>query len=110
VLEAWDEGSETGVAGVSNWSQRQAGVAWSAPGALPPSSAVSPVTFLAPDQTSTAYAVALPASLVQAWLDDPASNFGVVLRLAAGNDDVIFDSVESATATHRPELSVTYLP
>ena len=44
---------------------------------------------------------------VQAWVDDPATNFGIVLQNYDNGDGLRLSSREAATATLRPALTVT---
>jgi hypothetical protein len=48
--------------------------------------------------------------MVQAWVNDPASNFGLILLDGANTDGLAFSSKESSTASQRPRLEVTYVP
>jgi hypothetical protein len=64
-----------------------------------------------PKQPDMAFAIAVPADLVQEWITNPASNAG--LSLSPGSAmEVAFDlrSSESPYLARRPELVVTYLP
>lgn len=48
---------------------------------------------------------------VQAWLDQPATNFGWVLRLNDGGIGALrFDSREATAASVRPTLTIVYTP
>jgi hypothetical protein len=46
-------------------------------------------------------------ALVQAWLDQPASNHGLVLSGTATSPLIGFDSKENAAAGHYPQLDIT---
>jgi hypothetical protein len=61
-----------------------------------------------PTAIDTEYAIAIQAGLVSSWVDDAASNFGVVI-VAAGSDGACFDTTEHATAGKHPTLSVTWV-
>jgi PA14 domain/Calcineurin-like phosphoesterase len=50
----------------------------------------------------------LSPALVQRWLDQPASNRGIVIANATNTDGFDFSSRESADASLRPSLSVNY--
>jgi hypothetical protein len=114
VLESWTEGSGdgSGPAGVANYSQRVQGTAWATTGAASPgSSDATIVSELATHLNDTPYTFQLPASLVQAWVTSPASNFGMAAFVSQGVDsDTDFRSHEFSQADHRPELTVTYVP
>lgn len=49
---------------------------------------------------------------VQAWLDDPASNFGWILRGDEATNTTArrFDSRDNSTVAVRPQLTITYSP
>jgi hypothetical protein len=110
VLEQWVEGTQSGSAGVANYLERLAAVLWLSPGCGPGSRALSPVATFEPHATNTVYRVALPAALVQDWLDDPASNHGLAL-VADGTgigDTVGFHSRESGA--DGPQLFIELAP
>jgi hypothetical protein len=49
--------------------------------------------------------------VVQAWVNDPAANFGLLLAdYTAATDLVVFTSREGNVAANRPRLTVTYVP
>lgn len=48
-------------------------------------------------------------AVVQGWADDPAQNFGFVIR-STSTDAVDYGSRETPTATRRPRLVVTFTP
>ncbi len=88
VLEAWNEAEVT-------WRARTAGALWTTPGAGPPSREDAYVAELQPNQEFASFEVALPASLVGAWLADPAKNHGLALVRGTSNQHVHFGSRES---------------
>jgi len=55
--------------------------------------------------------IPLPTSLVQAWLDDPSSNYGILVSVGASSKDrfpsVSFYSSEAENASLRPQLTIT---
>jgi hypothetical protein len=109
VLEQWVEGTQTGGAGVANHLERLAAVLWLSPGCGPGSRALSPAATFEPRETNTVYRVALPAALVQGWLDDPTSNHGLALVAAdSGMDTVGFHSRESGA--DGPQLFIELAP
>jgi hypothetical protein len=110
VLEAWDEGDQTADPGVANFNQRKPGLSWLSAGAFPPSSNAAPLAQFSPNATDQAFQVSLPANVVQAWVNDPASNFGLMLFVTEQGADVSFDSSESSNDNRRPELRVTFVP
>ncbi len=49
-------------------------------------------------------------SLVQSWVNTPASNFGITIQDYSNTDGIHLRSREAATATDHPELIVSYTP
>lgn len=45
---------------------------------------------------------------VQAWIDDPTQNFGLILDNPAATDNLVFRSREATVAIERPLLVVTF--
>lgn len=70
MRESWDEATAT-------WMLREANRPWTAPGAGPPSRDAAPIAEFRPRLPFTAYEIEIPAEVVQGWLADPASNFGL---------------------------------
>lgn len=70
VRERWDEASAT-------WLLREGNRPWTAPGAGPPSRDTAPVAEFRPRLPFTPYEIEIPVDVVQGWLTDPASNFGL---------------------------------
>ncbi len=111
--EDWTEGtSSNGAAGFANFLQRKNGTLWSTPGAgAPLSSASSFFTQLATPDPATGYTFAIPASVIQSWVNAPGSNFGMVCFVSPGvQSDSDFKAKDSVQSDHRPELTVTYVP
>jgi hypothetical protein len=106
LLEPWTEGSGNGAADVANWTQRTAAAAWTTAGAASPGSRATAVASeFVPSANDTSYTVGLPASLVQGWIDAPASNDGVIfVNRNAADRSVLLVSSEGAAAAKRPLL------
>jgi hypothetical protein len=122
---AWDEGtSDAGLPGGSGtsatpgdatWTKRVwPGTAWATPGgdtvASPSATSPIPSTILG---TNSFGPTAAMTSDVQAWLDDPAKNFGWQLRgdeLQAPPSARRWGSRESTDPAERPSLTITYIP
>jgi hypothetical protein len=51
---------------------------------------------------------ALSSAVVQGWVDDPATNNGIVIANATNTDGFIFSSREASNAGSRPQLQVTF--
>lgn len=114
-LSSWSESEAT-------WNISTTGNAWNSPGARGEED-----RNLTPLFTSTSYrihgtsgvnlfpgntiTIPLPTSLVQAWLDDPSSNYGILVSVGASNKDrfpsVSFHSSEAADINLRPQLTIT---
>jgi hypothetical protein len=110
LTEAWEEGTANQAAGVANWTQRTLDEAWTNPGAGTGSHDPQLVAELDPMANDTPHAIDLPTELVQAWIDDPALNHGLVMHDSGINEVGWFYSAEYGDATKRPELTVTYVP
>ncbi len=48
-------------------------------------------------------------ALVQSWIANPASNFGIIIRAVSGTTQLTLASSKFATAADRPQLSITSL-
>jgi hypothetical protein len=103
---AWDEISAT-------WNQYSAGKPWGAAGANGSGDHGSaPLGALAPT-TSGMYHIPLNdagVSAVQAWISNPAQNYGIIVKDYAVNDGLQVSSSEAATAALRPKLVINYEP
>ena len=95
----------------ATWKVYAGSHAWQTPGALADldrgSKALGVVT---PATSPGLYTFALNEALVQAWVNGPAGNFGIVVASSALNNAWEFNSRESAPPERRPRLSVTYIP
>jgi hypothetical protein len=112
VLEDWDEGTNTvltGSTGVASWNKRKPNTAWTTAGAgAPGSHGGSFVGTFAPTSTETDHPMTLNATVVQRWVDTPATNHGLVLVIEGSTSDVHFYSTESGMTSKRPALVLTY--
>lgn len=120
LYQSWDEGNYdsdvTPTTGTANWNYRTTtGItSWASPGAAPPSRASSPMATFAPTALNTKYAITLPTSVVQTWVNMPSANCGVLLMVndPSVTDGVAFVSSENADGaegpTKRPRLIVQY--
>ncbi|MBW2529477.1 MAG: DNRLRE domain-containing protein [Deltaproteobacteria bacterium] len=109
VLESWEEGTEGGSAGVANWDDREPDTAWTTPGAGPGSHHSVEVGSFQGAEVGTEYVVPLPTELVEGWLADPDSNYGLVATTASTDGTEIVLS-EHVAADCRPELAITVMP
>jgi hypothetical protein len=100
MLEAWDEASATS-------NQRAAGQAWLGTGATPPSRTANLIGSFTPATANTSYTSAIATAVVQSWVASPAANHGVAIVTSSSNGSR-FKTRETAMATRRPLLRVTY--
>jgi hypothetical protein len=112
MLEGWDEGRQNGSAGSASWNERQSGVHWTTTGAEQPGSRqASALGDIPATASNSRYYFALPTALVQGWIDTPATNDGLALvAQSTGDSSAAFESRESSSQAHRPEMIVTYSP
>lgn len=107
--ESWTEGSGDHSAGIANQFERHQDVVWSSDGAAPPSRGEMP----AGSTTTNAFidvggdlAIDVPASLVQAWVTDPASNNGLAVIVDGMGFYLEVGSSEADDEFNRPRLQV----
>lgn len=103
LLRSWSESSVT-------WNRAATGVNWQVAGAA--GSADRGTTALADLRANikTRYTVELNSAgvaLVQGWVNNPSSNYGLILHHPTNNDGLILVSSEGSTAS-RPALVITY--
>lgn len=107
MLRSWSETE-------ANWSVAATGDYWAMAGAaeLGRDHGVREIGGIAP-LASGAQTVRLNAdgvALVQQWVDDPASNFGVQINSWIADNGLGLASSEATTASTRPKLTVVYVP
>jgi hypothetical protein len=51
---------------------------------------------------------ALSSDVVQSWVDDPASNYGIVIANATNTDGFDISSREATLNSNSPQITVTY--
>jgi hypothetical protein len=105
LLRAWDEATVT-------WNQAATGVPWTTAGCAgigsDRDSAASASIAIGPaDPVPGWYAFAL-TSLVQSWISDPGSNYGLILVATGGSVAYDFLSSESGSTDLRPKLVIEY--
>jgi hypothetical protein len=117
VLEDWTEGigvrnvDQTGDPGEANWTLRQTGTAWTtvgvgSPGSRDPTPATVGAATFAPALPDTTYSVNLEMAIVQGWIDDPTTNFGLAIVPSTDAGGAFFVSRQGANADCHPVLSV----
>jgi hypothetical protein len=103
LTQEWDEGAAT-------WNSRLPGIGWDAAGAQGAADH-APAPIASATTTSTGL-LTIPISnlLVQSWVDDPDSNYGIIFQdYTSATDSLGFSSRENSTTGRRPKLSVTYI-
>jgi len=92
----------------ASWANASAGRAWPNSGATGASIASTIVATYRPDADGE-YAAALLPAVVQAWVDAPASNYGLRWQSsAADGNNLRVHSRESAVSAEHPLLRVTF--
>jgi hypothetical protein len=95
------------VESAATWLQYASGSAWEVAGTKGSLDRGSQVGSLSAPTTGKQTFTLSPA-LVQRWLDNPASNQGIVIANATNGDGVDFSSRQNADASLRPTLSMNY--
>jgi len=101
VLRPWDMWE-------ANWRQASEGATWQVPGAQGGEDAardISCETILL--KTNNWYSFDV-TDLVDGWLSDPETNYGLVLRAPKDVRDYRFRSSDTSSVTDRPKLVLTY--
>lgn len=100
MLESWTETTST-------WRRRNTNTAWTAEGAGPGSRGTTAIATFTPDAANVEFTADVDAATVQAWVTDPAKNFGLVLT-SASSDESLIRSRQSASG--KPFLRITHTP
>ena len=102
LLRPWEAGQAT-------WNYALAGQGWAAPGALGAGEDYDPTP--AARRTMSAYPATYSynvSELVRRWLEDPTSNYGLLLRGEGGSCNFNLGASENANANLRPKLVIQY--
>lgn len=94
----------------ANWFNYAGGPAqtWEVPGAAGASDRGTQVlTSFAPTAAGV-YVMSLNRSVVQAWVNDPTTNYGLIVADSVGSGSATFDSADTLTFANRPKLSITF--
>ncbi len=98
----------------ATWTQPSAGETWESPGVqgVGDRDATALASFTAPSTGEITVPLnAAGVALVQAWVDNPSTNHGLIFMDYDGaSNGVEFRSREAALATDRPKLTITYSP
>jgi len=101
VLQEWEEGEKNQEIGAGNWSQATANLDWQPGGNVDPS-----ILHSEPVNQLGWIDIELPVSLIQEWLDQPATNFGLLLTNSIPLPNAIL-GIRSKESSHPPYLSLT---
>lgn len=104
LLQNWSESQAT-------WSEYALGAAWQTAGAQGATDRGSTVLGSLTAPALGTYTLPLNAAgvaLVQNWVNNPATNRGLIIASSSTTDGADFSSRESATPTNRPRLTVQY--
>ncbi len=100
------------IEGEATWNQATATDAWQVPGAQGSADRGTTVLGTITAPVAGTYTFDLnPAgvAVVQAWIDNPADNFGLIVQdYLDASDGLDFDSSDVGMATDRPKLTLTY--
>jgi len=95
----------------ATWNQASASDPWQVPGAKGPMDRSSEFLGAFPAlRGNSATKLTIPASLVQAWIDHPTENYGVLIANLANPDSLRVASRNDAEVSNRPRLTVSYVP
>ena len=109
VREEWDEGTSDNSAGISNWTQRTSSDSWTEAGCGPGSYDSMVLGSVDQPRADTGYTVELDPSAVQAWIDDPGENYGLLAVNRNGSSCYgWFMSSNAGPEAERPLLRVEY--
>jgi hypothetical protein len=91
----------------ANWANADTTTPWQTPGALGTTDRGPALQDFTPDSTGalTISLSAVGTALVQSWLSDPASNYGIVLGHETHTDGFSIASFDYATPSSRPTLT-----
>jgi hypothetical protein len=110
VREEWNEGTVVDSPGATNWYERMPGQTWTAEGVGVGSRDAEVLATFSPGTFETTYTIALPAEVVQEWVADPSTNFGLALVAIDTDDHVHLHSRESGGRWPTLTIDVTELP
>jgi hypothetical protein len=94
------------------WRERLTGMPWQVPGALGGDRGVDVLGVITASSAGPHVIDLNDAgrTLVQRWIEDPATNHGLIVANYDGPDSVQFDSREAAVPDNRPRLSLFLVP
>ena len=101
LKRAWTEAAAT-------WNLYAAGSPWEVAGAKGSLDREATVAATISPSATGKQTFAISPEVVQRWVNDPASNQGLVIANATNKDGFAFNSRNVADATKRPKLNVNY--
>ncbi len=104
LQRAWDELSAT-------WQRYAAGLTWSRAGATGTGDRATSVLGKIGPASTGIYRIALNdagIAAVQAWLNNPDTNYGIILQNYSVSDGVDISSSEASNKSLRPKLTINY--
>jgi hypothetical protein len=105
VMADWDEGSENGDDDEANWDYRKSGSLWAYPGGeYSGSLGVIDVSGNATGDFSTS----LPIDVVQDWIDNPTTNYGIGLVTKATSGAELFITSDDDNIDPAPYLILNF--
>ena len=96
------------VESTTTWLLYATGKSWQTAGAKGSLDRGTTVVGSVSPSTTGKQSFALSASTVQGWVDNPASNQGIIIANTTNTKAFNFSSSESTTSSLRPQLNVTY--
>ena len=102
VTSQWNEGNEDGDEGAANWEERSNGVDWTTEGGDFDPAVLGTMTT----EVQGYRPLTLDVSTVQAWINDPANNNGLILMGRLDNSKRPTFTTMEGTAARRPYLEL----
>ena len=91
-----------------NWNRYAAGKPWGVAGAKGSLDREATAAGTVTPSATGERTFALPTAMVQRWVDDPSTNYGIIIANATNPDEFEFYSRESATGSQSPRLNVSF--
>ncbi len=103
MMQDWEEGNQNQNAGTSNWNESYPNQSWIGGN-------YDATLLLSEPVNSIGWtSITIPSTLIQEWLDNPDTNFGLMLRNNLPIANAIL-SISSAETNVAPYLSLTFDP
>ena len=102
------------VEGETNWYQYRSGESWQTEGANSALDRGTEVLGTVDPRDTGTFTIPLneaAKTLVRKWIDNPSSNYGLILLdYSSATDNVVLASREATGMSHRPKFTLTYVP